>query len=378
MPDRAAPPSLRQRVMSALEAIDPELNAFITVAPDAALRRAETDPGGRLRGMTIAVKDLIDTAGLRTTYGSPRYAYHVPERSAPLVERLERDGAIVLGKTNLNEYAYGVSGYNPHYGLMRTPRDRSRTPGGSSGGSAIAVAAGIVDVAVGTDTGGSMRIPAACCGVLGFKCAHGAVSMAGVHPLAPEHDAVGFFATSIAPLQRVLRCPDLPRPSDLRIADGAELALPEFPADAHWVVFREQSYALHRDRIERHPDEYGADLHVKLSGPVGDVPAARERLREWRVAFERAISDVDLLVLPVFPGEAPTVAEVLRDYHEGTLTTSERLLAVTPLVNALGWPALALPTRHGPRQIIGRPGSEASILAAGALHAGCGAWPEDD
>lgn len=378
MRDIGTPVSSRARVMAALEAIDPELGAFITVDPDAALRRAEDDPGGRLRGLTLAVKDLIDTAGLRTTYGSPRHRYHVPERSAPVIERLERDGAIVLGKTNLNEYAYGVSGYNPHYGLMRTPGDRSRTPGGSSGGSAIAVAAGVADVAIGTDTGGSMRIPAACCGIYGFKCAHGAISMAGVHPLAPEHDSIGFFAAGIAPLQRVLRCPVLPPVDQLRIVDGEELALPEFPADAHWVVFREQSYALHRERIGQHPEEYGDDLHVKLAGTVGDVPAARERLRRWHEAFERALADVDLLVLPVFPGEAPTVEEVMRDYREGQLTTSDRLLSITPLVNALGWPALALPTRDGPRQIIGRPGSEAAILAAGARRSEAGAWPEDD
>ncbi|HST38435.1 MAG TPA: amidase [Conexibacter sp.] len=378
MRDAAPSASTRARVMASLEAIDPALGAFITVDPDAALRRAETDPGGRLRGLTLAVKDLIDTAGLRTTYGSSRHRYHVPERSAPVVERLERDGAIVLGKTNLNEYAYGVSGYNPHYGLMRTPGDRTRTPGGSSGGSAIAVAAGVADIAIGTDTGGSMRIPAACCGIYGFKCAHGAFSMAGVHPLAPEHDSIGFFAAGIAPLQRVLRCPVLPPVEQLRIVEGEALELPQLPLDAHWVVFREQSYALHHARIERHPEEYGDDLRVKLAGPIGDVADARARLRRWRDAFEHALADFDLLVLPVFPGEPPTVEEVMRDYREGTLTTSDRLLSITPLVNALGWPALALPTRDGPRQIIGRPGSEAAILAAAARCADVATWPEDD
>lgn len=359
-------PDLAARVRSALDGIDPELGAFVTVDPDAALRRAAADPGGRLRGLVFAVKDLVDTAGLRTTYGSPRYRYHVPRRSAPVVERLERAGAVLLGKTNLNEYAYGVSGYNPHYGLMRTPADRTRTPGGSSGGSAIAVAAGICDFAVGTDTGGSVRIPAACCRVLGFKCAHGAVSMAGVHPLAPRHDAIGYFARSVEVLQRILRVPVLPPVAPLRVAAGDELVLPPFPLAEHWVLFREQSHAVHRRRIERHPQEYGDDLHVKLAGPVGDVPAARQRLQEWRTAFDLAVTDVDLLVLPVFPGGAPGVDEVVRDYREGVLTTSERLLSITPIANALGWPALALPTAAGPRQILGRPGSEASILAIGA------------
>lgn len=366
MPEGTGRSGSRLRVLHALRAIDPDLGAFVTVDPDTALRRADTDPGGRLRGLMFAVKDLIDTAGRRTTYGSPRYHYHVPERSAALVERLEHDGAILLGKTNLNEFAYGVSGYNPHYGVMRTPGDRTRTPGGSSGGSAIAVAAGVCDFAVGTDTGGSVRIPAACCEVYGFKCAHGAVSMAGIHPLAPEHDSVGFFASDIEVLQRVLRYPVLPPTAHLRILNSVDLPLPSFPSDAHWVLFRAQSYAIHRDRLERHPEEYGDDLHVKMAGPIGDVHVARERLRTWREKFTAALADVDLLVLPVFPGQAPTVAEVMHDYHERVLTTSERLLSITPIVNALGWPALALPTEWGPRQIIGRPGSEASILAAGA------------
>lgn len=355
-----------ERVRTALESIDPELGAFVTVDPDAALRRAGDDPGGRLRGLTFAVKDLIDTAGLRTTYGSPRYRYHVPQRSAAVVERLERDGAVLLGKTNLNEYAYGVSGYNPHYGLMRTPGDRTRTPGGSSGGSAIAVAAGVCDFAVGTDTGGSVRIPAACCGVFGFKCAHGAVSMSGVHPLAPEHDSIGYFAADVAVLQRVLRIPLLPPTAPLRIVRGDELSLPEMPLDAHWVVFRAQSYAIHRARIEQHPEEYGADLRVKLAGPIGDVAAASEQMRHWAATFTAALAGVDLLVLPVFPGPAPTVEEVLRDYADDVLTTSDRLLSITPIANALGWPALALPTADGPRQLLGRPGSEAALLAAGA------------
>ncbi|GAB3845948.1 hypothetical protein GCM10029963_25020 [Micromonospora andamanensis] len=122
--------SARARVIAALEQVDPDLGAFITVDPDAALRRAAREPGGRLRGLVLAVKDLVDTAGLRTTYGSPRYRYHVPTLTAPVVARLEKEGAIVVGKTNLNEFAYGVSGYNPHYGLMRVPGDRDRTPAG--------------------------------------------------------------------------------------------------------------------------------------------------------------------------------------------------------------------------------------------------------
>lgn len=358
--------SVRAKVLAALDRIDPGLGAFITVDPDAALRRADADPGGRLRGMTVAVKDLIDTAALRTTYGSPRYRYHVPKASAPVVSRLEHEGAIVLGKTNLNEYAYGVSGYNPHYGLMRVPGRPDITPGGSSGGSAIAVAAGVCDLAIGTDTGGSVRIPAACCGVYGFKCAHGSVPMTGVHPLSPSHDSIGYLARDLQVIQRVLRIPRLPSASQLRTAYWGDIDLPPMPFDEHWTVFREQSYALHKTRSAEQPEEYGADLHVKMSGPLGDAVGAKQEMRRWRQRFERAFAGFDLLVMPVFPGEPPTVTEVLRDYEDNTLTTSERLLSCTPVANALGWPALAVPADGGALQILGRPGSEPQILAFGA------------
>ncbi|GAA3938343.1 amidase [Actinomadura viridis] len=358
--------STRAKVLAALDRIDPHLGAFITVDPDTTVRRASAEPGGRLSGVTVAVKDLIDTAGLRTTYGSPRYRYHTPTTTAPFVARLERDGAIVLGKTNLNEFAYGVSGYNPHYGMMRTPADPDRTPGGSSGGSAVAVAAGVCDLGVGTDTSGSVRIPAACCGIFGFKCANGAVSMSGVHPLSPRNDSIGYFARDVALIQRVLGISALPPVTDLRVEEFDDLEPTGMPLDAHWVLFRHEAYTIHKAQAAKTPEEYGDDLHTKMSRPVGDVPAAEKVLNRWRDEFDRRLRDVDLVVMPVFPGEAPTVAEVMRDYRDGTLTTSERLLSITPIANALGWPAFAVPTPEGPRQILGRPGTEPSILALGA------------
>jgi aspartyl-tRNA(Asn)/glutamyl-tRNA(Gln) amidotransferase subunit A len=136
----------RDAALAALDRIDPDLGAFIEVDRDEVLTSAESPRGGRLSGALVSIKDLIDTAGLRTTYGSEFFADHVPERNAPIVDTLEAEGAIVLGKTNLNEFAYGVSGYNPHYGAILNPLDRSRTAGGSSSGSAAAVAAGVCRV----------------------------------------------------------------------------------------------------------------------------------------------------------------------------------------------------------------------------------------
>lgn len=353
------------RIHAALDAIDPELGAFVTVDADGALLRARHAPSGRAEGLVVAVKDLIDTAGLRTTYGTIRYTDHAPRRTAPIVTDLEREGAVVIGKTNLNEFAYGVSGYNPHYGLMLLPQDRSRTPGGSSGGSAIAVATGAADVGIGTDTSGSIRIPAACCGIVGFCCAAGAVSLDGVHPLAPDYDRGGYLTRDIPTLQRVLDIHRLPPSDGLKVVSAAELPLPALP-DEHWTLFREQAHGIHRVPAAREPWTYGADLHVKLAQPVGDPVRAREVMRAWRAEVTTALRGFDLHIGPVIDGQAPLVSDVLADYRDGTLLASASLLAHTPSANALGWPALVIPTPDGPRQILGRPGTEPAMLALGA------------
>ena len=146
------------------------------------------EPG---EGIPLGVKDLFDTAGLTTTYGSAIFRDHVPDRTAEAVRRLEATGYANVGKTNLHEFAYGVTSENPHFGDVLNPLDSDRVAGGSSGGSAAAVAAGLCEVALGTDTGGSIRIPAACCGITGFKPTHGLVPTDGVFPLAPSFDHVG-------------------------------------------------------------------------------------------------------------------------------------------------------------------------------------------
>jgi aspartyl-tRNA(Asn)/glutamyl-tRNA(Gln) amidotransferase subunit A len=370
MSDEASNISIGLKVEKALDGIDPELGAFITVDADAVLQRARAVSGGRLRGLTVGVKDLIDTAGLRTTYGSPRYRYHVPTKTAPVVIDLERAGAVVIGKTNLNEFAYGVSGYNPHYGLMRTPSDPSRTPGGSSGGSAIAVASGACDIGLGTDTGGSIRIPAACCGIIGFKCAHGTVPMRGIYPLAPRHDSVGYLVRSHEVLRRVLNIGPLPDARSVTVDEDGLGRLPRFPLEAHWVTFRAESYAQHLASATLRPDQLGEDLLVKMAGPIGDTSAAELEISAWVDDVSHAMLGVELLVMPVFQGLAPTVDEVMNDYRNRQLATSERLLEITPIANALGWPALVVPTEDGPRQILGRPGSEASMLAYGRAISG--------
>ena len=226
---------MREAATAALDRIDPDLGAFIEVDRDGVLAAAEAPRGGRLSGVLVAVKDLIDTAGLRTTYGSDFFADQVPERNAPVVDALEAEGAVVIGKTNLNEFAYGVSGYNPFYGAILTPKDRARTAGGSSGGSAAAISAGVCRLAVGSDTSGSVRIPAACCGVYGMKLANGAASLEGIFPLAARYDSVGYFAAGVEDLQLVLGIDELPDVGSLKIARiGVDVETPDLPAE-HWV-----------------------------------------------------------------------------------------------------------------------------------------------
>ena len=355
----------REAAVAALERIDPDLGAFIEVDKDRVTVAAEAPRNGRLSGVLMAVKDLIDTAGLRTTYGSDFFADHVPEKNAAVVDALEAEGAIVLGKTNLNEFAYGVSGFNPFYGPILTPKDRSRTAGGSSGGSAAAVSAGVCRLAVGSDTSGSVRIPAACCGVYGMKLANGAASLEGIFPLAARYDSVGYFAAGIEDLQLVLGIDELPDVGTLKVAHiGVDIETPDLPEE-HWVSFREQVWEVHAERYQEEPKRYGKDVQWKLALPFDDADTARELLEGWRTRFLEAVEGVDVLVGPVLDGAAPTLEAVEAEYERDEFIVGGRLLRHTPQYNELGWPALAIPTADGPLQVAGRPGSEAAVLAVG-------------
>ena len=355
----------KEAARAALDRVDPEIGAFIDLRPEDVVRAAENPGGGRLSGVLVAVKDLVDTAGVRTTYGSHFYAEYVPERNAPVVDLLESEGAIIMGKTNLNEFAYGVSGFNPHYGPILTPRDRARTAGGSSGGSAAAVAAGVCRLAVGTDTSGSVRIPAACCGVYGLKLTHGAWSTAGIYPLAPSYDTVGFFGAGVEDLQRVLGLAELPDVESLRVGRlGDDIEAPPLPEE-HWTIFRHEVWAVHGERFQREPERYGKDLQFKLGLGIGDVDAARSTLAAWRARFELAVEGVDVVVGPLLDGKPPLLEATRYEYEHDEFIVGERLLRHTPHYNELGWPALAVPTADGPLQVAARPGQEAAVLAVG-------------
>src|ERR1700681_1724494 len=191
--------------LSRIERLDPKLNSFITVTAEAALAEADERDRelargfdrGPLHGIPIAHKDLMRTKGVRTTAGSEIFADYIPQRDAAIVTKLHHAGAVSLGKTGLHELAYGITSTNPHFGAIHNPGDLARIPGGSSGGSAVAVAAGFVPFATGTDTGGSIRVPASFCGVVGLKPTFGRVNIRGVLPLGFSQDHVGPLTGSV-------------------------------------------------------------------------------------------------------------------------------------------------------------------------------------
>src|ERR1700681_3839628 len=209
---KLSPVELTELMLARIERHNPKLNAYITVTSELAraqAKRAEEELGikgkrktgtdrGLLHGIPLSLKDNICTEDIRTTAGSKILRDYFPERDASVVTRLKRVGAVLLGKTNMHEFAYGVTNNNPHYGPARNPWDTTRIPGGSSGGSAAAVAAGLCFGSIGSDTGGSIRIPAALCGIVGLKPGLDRVNVTGVIPLSVTHDCVGPLARTVA------------------------------------------------------------------------------------------------------------------------------------------------------------------------------------
>jgi aspartyl-tRNA(Asn)/glutamyl-tRNA(Gln) amidotransferase subunit A len=346
-------------------------------------------------GTRLAVKDLFDTAGLTTTYGSILFADHVPNRTAEAVARLEAAGYANVGKTNLHEFAYGVTSQNPHFGTVPNPLAPDRIAGGSSGGSAAALAAALADAALGSDSGGSVRIPAACCGVVGFKPSYGLVPIDGCFPLAPSFDHVGPMARSVADCTAMMRaldpgfraerlaledvevgvawlelCDPLVRErvegAAARFARRRELEFPIFEGVTHG--FMREVAESHSGLYPEHADAYGDDVRTKLELCIRvtdrEAELARRARDEHRDRAEEAVNGVDLVVLPTLGFVAPPggVAE---------LDVREDLIRFTYPINALGWPALALPcgpAEHGlpaSVQLVGRPGDDARVLAVG-------------
>jgi aspartyl-tRNA(Asn)/glutamyl-tRNA(Gln) amidotransferase subunit A len=362
--------------------VNDEWNAFITlVEPGKAV-------AGRLRGRTLAVKDLFDTAGIRTTYGSGIYAEHVPARTAVAVQRLLDAGAVLVGKTHLPEFAWGVLGDNPWYGTCHNPSHPGRTTGGSSSGSAAALAAGLCDLALGSDTGCSVRLPSAACETVGLKSEWGLIPVDGAYPLCPTLDTVGPMARSVADVAlmwSVLAERPVPGPrlagltvGLLRqppgIGDGrpietsgaAEAWVPDLerlgarvveaqvpePSANTWPQFQHEAARSHEATFPSRAEEYGDVMRKKLEAAQRVTPeavgAAYRAIAEWR-RFE---PEVDLYVSPCYTIDLPP-----EDADE--LEIRLPLTSFLRWVNLTGWAGLAI----GNMQLIAS--SDEVVLAAG-------------
>jgi aspartyl-tRNA(Asn)/glutamyl-tRNA(Gln) amidotransferase subunit A len=349
-------------------------------------------------GIPLAVKDLFDTAGLRTTYGSILFADHMPERTAEAVARLEAAGYVNVGKTNLHEFAYGITSYNPHFGEVPNPLAPDRTAGGSSAGSGAALAAGLADAALGSDSGGSIRIPAACCGVVGFKPSRGLVPLEGCFPLAPSFDHAGPMGRDVRTCARMLEAlaPGFERaeldsleelevgvawlePAEALVRARVRAAAELFPRrrgvafpfpDGVGAVFMREAAESHRGLFPEHADAYGENVRAKLERCLAvtdaEFEAALRRLEEYRERAAEAAAGLDLVVTPTLAFVAPP--EVRDD-----LEIRDEMIRFTYPFNALGWPALALPC--GPAedglpasvQLVAPVGEDARVIAAGSL-----------
>jgi Asp-tRNA(Asn)/Glu-tRNA(Gln) amidotransferase A subunit family amidase len=314
------------------------------------------------------------------------------------VRRLEAAGYANVGKTNLHEFAYGITSENPHFGTVPNPLAPGRIAGGSSGGNAAALALGLADLALGSDSGGSVRIPAACCGVVGFKPTFDLVPADGCFPLAPSYDHVGPMARTVDACEPAMSAlaPDFAPISvssldDLAVAvaeldevdslvrarlEAVTARIPSSPAVALAYPFETEPLFMyevaqvHRELYAEHSDLYGDDLAAKIERCLGVTQAeadAAARAREaYRTRMEESLDGVDFLLAPTLPCVAPPVGV-------GDRALRARMIRFTYPINVLGWPALALPCGAAEDglpasiQIVGRPGDDALVLAAGRL-----------
>jgi aspartyl-tRNA(Asn)/glutamyl-tRNA(Gln) amidotransferase subunit A len=421
------PTDLTAACLARIEALNPALNAYLTVMVDPALAQAEALTAerkrgklrGPLHGIPLAVKDNIDVAGVVTSAGSPFLKDNRAAKDAPVVARLREAGAVILGKTNLHEWAQGATTINPHTGPTRNPWNPALSPGGSSGGSAAAVAAGLGAGALGTDTGGSVRLPAAFCNLVGLRPVRGSIPAEGVIPASPTLDVVGPLARTAADcalLYGVMSGSDLtngregeasflkPRPYRMGVPEdgffwertdpeigflfgqaletfanlGLKLvrafSLPDLKAAARaaGLITAYESSAYHRDRLESAPELFGADVRALLErGAAHTEDEYRDALRTagaWGDSLTRLLTDqADLIAVPTVPVMPPRI-----DEPEGD--SIKHLLRFTFPFSAGGLPSLSLPCGFSPAgtpvgmQLLARD-VETLFRAAGAYEA---------
>ena len=432
-----SPLDLVEAYVARIRRLDPQLNAFVTVTEERAVERARALEaelaGGRwrgpLHGIPIALKDNIDTAGVRTTAGSAVFADRVPDEDAEVVTRLEAAGAIVLGKLNMHEFAYGGTSAFAWSGPVRNPWDVDRIPGGSSGGSGAAVAARLCAGALGTDTGGSVRIPAAHCGIVGLKATYGLASIRGIVPLGVSLDHVGPMCRTVADAALMLQAmagydprgiasieaeiPDyasaLRRPTlalrlgvprafyedvDPQVLAAVERALGvlgdltagtrdvELPPLPEARTVGVEAYAYHADLLDERRDLYDPSTLERIEGgaemSAADYAEARYQLTLVRKAIAAVFDDVDILVTPTLV-QLPVSIEEAR---ASPLEVTGILIRNTAPFNGYGTPAITVPcgfSREGlpiGLQLCGRALGEVDVLALAHAYEQATEWHE--
>ncbi len=434
-----SPQALTEACFRQIERLNPKLNAFITVYDDVVASEAKQSPangeiasphpstssGSRL-AMTLshipfAIKDLFETKGIRTTAGSLFFKDYIPSEDAAVIQKLKAAGAVIMGKTNTHEIALGVTTNNPHFGVTRNPWDTNRIPGGSSGGSAVAVATGMSSAALGTDTGGSIRIPASLCGVVGLKPTYGRVSLRGVFPLSWNLDHVGPITHTVKDAALVLQIiaghdANDPASTNMLLGDylnhledeikGKKVALAVGPyiedadeevitavnetvqvftslgakvekvemdflreaALANALMTQTDGAAYHSERMAKHPDWFGTDVRERLetgnSATSTEYSLARRAQTEMSHRFVQFFKQYDFLLLPTTPIPAPLIE------GNNAVEQARRLTRFTSPFNLTGLPAISVPcgfNREGlpiGLQIVAKAWNEAALLRA--------------
>jgi len=440
-----SPVEVARAYLRRIESFDGKINAFLTLLPRQALRaarRAEQEIvkgkyRGPLHGIPFAAKDLFLTKGIRTTCGSKVLAAFIPRQDAAVVERLASAGAVLLGKLNMHEFAYGTTSVNPHYGPVRNPWNRERITGGSSGGSAAALAASFAPLTLGTDTGGSIRIPSALCGTVGLKPTYGRVSRYGAYPLCWSLDHIGPMTRNAVdcaitlngiaghdprdPASAAVPVPDYTR-SLFKDLIGVRIGIPDsyyferLEGDVRKAVSKaiqdlkklgarirpisipdlekaamaafiglvaEGAASLEKWRRER-PQDLGKDVLSRLN--VGAAATAAQYLKAMRVRrqilenFRQAFLKVDAIVTPQLPVTAPKIGQTAVAFGKTEEAVPAALTRFTRIYNLIGIPALSVPCGFSAEgmpvglQIAGRPFDEETVLGIGCAYEVIAPW----
>ncbi|CAG7636540.1 amidase [Paenibacillus allorhizosphaerae] len=400
---------LLESYLQRIRALDPTLRSFITVCEETAREAARKADGqwtrghepGMLHGIPIAIKDLICTAGTRATAGSKILEGFVPDEHAALWQRLEQAGALLLGKLNMYEFGWGATSENPHYGACLNPWDVTRSAGGSSGGCAAAVAADLTPVTVGSDTGGSVRVPSACCGVYGLKPTYGVVSMYGVLPMAPTLDHVGPMARSVRDLalmmnvlsgydprdpnsvqtnaQDYMRCLDEPvnggsiaigpdsflrdtepeiiarllQAVDVLQQSGAALRecgpIPELQEGSYAmnVIAKSESLLFHDKWLNDSQSPYSEDVRRRMESGRKysglDYVSSDQVRKRLRRSMEQTFEHIDVMITPTMPVTTPLLGQSNMSAGSKSVPRHGNFNRFTNIFNLVGFPALSVP-----------------------------------